>query len=215
MFKEGQVHEDVVDGAAGGLRGMEEHQGLRVWRCFHSTLLLCIGSGVFRSFWWGVCSILQVAKRHCACDIITVDAYGLVLKLDVRFVGIVINPNTIQLKDFSSSLKYLTYLQNVEYALGINEKDSWGCFPQMESWNLLEKLFVIIFKKETGKIDREISSESPQKTDGVGGRAGIQCLLDGACSQLSHWFSAGPASSAYRLWRRERHAWWFGDKQPY
>lgn len=65
-----------------------------------------------------------MAKRHCACDIITVDAYGLVLKLDVRFVGIVINPNTIQLKDFSSSLKYLTYLQNVEYALGINEKDS-------------------------------------------------------------------------------------------
>lgn len=47
-----------------------------------------------------------MAKLHCACNI-TMYAYGLVLKLDVGFVGIVINPNTIQLKDFSSSLKYL------------------------------------------------------------------------------------------------------------
>lgn len=46
---------------------------------------------------------------------------------------------------------------------------------------------MIIFKKEIGKINREISSESPQKTDGVGGRACVQCLLDEACSQLSHW----------------------------
>lgn len=28
-FKEGQVHEDMVEGAAGGLRRMEEHQDMR------------------------------------------------------------------------------------------------------------------------------------------------------------------------------------------